>query len=90
LLRMEGTIVNFRRGRKTTYNRQMVVSVEGVDDKEKASSLVGKKAVWVSPGKHKKEIIGVVNAVHGGKGAVRVVFERGMPGQAIGTKVKVE
>jgi len=86
---MEGIIINFRRGVKSTYNRQMIVSVKGVSDKEKASSLVGKKAVWVSPGKEKKEIVGVVNAVHGGKGCVRVVFERGMPGQAVGTKVKI-
>ena len=85
---MEGIITNFRRGRKTTYKRQMIVQIEGVTDKEKANSLVGKKAVWNSPGK--KEIVGVVNAVHGGKGCVRVVFERGMPGQAIGSKVKIE
>lgn len=86
---MEGIIVNFRRGVKRTYNRQMIIEIKGVD-KKKASSLVGKKAVWVSPGKNKKEIVGVVNAVHGGKGAVRVVFERGLPGQAVGTKVKIE
>lgn len=90
MLRMQGTIVNFRRGRKTTYDRQMVVQPEKVSDKKKAEALVGKKAVWTSPGKDKKEIVGVVNAVHGGKGCVRVVFERGMPGQAIGTKVKIE
>lgn len=87
---MQGTIVNFRRGVKSTYNRQMIVQVEGVDSKEKAAALVGKKAVWTASGKDKKEIVGVVNAVHGGKGAVRIVFERGMPGQAIGTKVRIE
>ena len=87
---MEGKIINFRRGVKSTYNRQMIVSIEGISDKEKASSLVGKKAVWTSPGKDKKEIVGVVNAVHGGNGCVRVVFERGMPGQAIGNKIKIE
>jgi len=87
---MQGTIVNFRRGVKSTYNRQMIVQVEDVDSKEKAAALVGKKAVWVAPGKDKKEVVGVVNAIHGGKGAVRIVFERGMPGQAVGTKVRIE
>ncbi|MCK4589944.1 MAG: 50S ribosomal protein L35ae [Nanoarchaeota archaeon] len=87
---MEGRIINFRRGIKTTYERQMIVEVKGIDNKEKASSLVGKKAVWTSPGKGKKQIVGVVSTVHGGKGALRVVFERGMPGQAVGTKVKIE
>ena len=86
---MEGIIINFRRGRKTTYDRQMIIAVESIEDKEKAGSLVGKKAIWTCPGKDKKEIVGVVNAVHGGKGCVRVVFERGMPGQSVGTKVKI-
>ena len=27
---------------------------------------------------------------HGNKGAVRVKFEKGLPGQAISTKVKIE
>lgn len=86
---MEGLIMNFRRGKHHTYKRQMIIRVDSVSDKEKANSLVGKKAVWISPGKEKKEIVGVVNAPHGSKGYVRIVFERGMPGQAIGTKVKI-
>ena len=68
----------------------MIIKVDKIENKEKANSLVGKKAVWISPGKEKKEIVGVVNAPHGSKGYLRVVFERGMPGQAIGTKVKIE
>ncbi len=68
----------------------MIVMVKDINNKEKANSLIGKKAIWISPGKNKKEIVGVVNATHGSKGCVRVVFERGMPGQAIGDKVKIE
>ena len=69
-------------------NNQMVVTVEGVDSKEKAAGLVGKKVVWKSPAG--KEISGKVTAPHGGKGAVRVMFSTGMPGQAIASRVELQ
>jgi large subunit ribosomal protein L35Ae len=66
----------------------MVVEVEGMDDKEKASKLIGKKVVWkTSAG---KELTGQITNVHGNSGALRVRFDTGMPGQSIGTKVVIE
>ncbi len=85
---MEGIIVNYRRGRKTQTTNQMIVLIPDVD-KKKAEGLIGKSVVYTCEGKDKKEIKGTVSAVHGNKGAVRVHFEKGMPGQAIGAKVKV-
>lgn len=85
---MEGTIANFRGGRHTKHNSQMIVVVKGVDKKDKASDLIGKTAVWTSPAK--KEIKGKITAAHGNSGAVRVKFETGMPGQAIGQKIRIE
>lgn len=64
----------------------MVVSPKGVDSKDKAKKLVGKKVTY-STGK--KDINGEVTSTHGNKGNVRVKFEMGMPGQAIGGKVKI-
>lgn len=84
---MEGTLVNYRRGRRTMTGNQMVLEVPGHDTKEKAALLIGKRVVWTSPAK--TEIHGKITAPHGCKGAVRVRFNRGMPGQAIGTKVPV-
>lgn len=84
---MEAVIVNFKIGKRTKSDNQMIVKVDGVSNKEKAGSLVGKHAVWKSPAG--KEIKGVVRAAHGNKGAVRVLFETGMPGQAIGKKVSL-
>ena len=66
----------------------MVVYLSGVSKKEKASELVGKSVVWKSP--KGKEIKGKVASAHGNKGAVRVIFEKGMPGQSIGQKVMIE
>ncbi|MBS3132914.1 50S ribosomal protein L35ae [Candidatus Woesearchaeota archaeon] len=84
---MEGTIANFRGGRHTKHNSQMIVVVKGVDKKEKAAELIGKQVLWASPAK--KEIKGKITAVHGNNGAVRVKFDTGMPGQAISQKVKI-
>ena len=85
---MEATIVNFRMARHHHSSNQMVLEVKGVNDKEKAKSLVGKAVVWKSPAN--KEIKGKISNVHGNKGCVRAVFESGMPGQAVGSKVIVQ
>ncbi|HJX05625.1 MAG TPA: 50S ribosomal protein L35ae [Candidatus Nanoarchaeia archaeon] len=84
---MEGTINSFRRSIKRTRNNQMIIIVEGIDSKEKAKQIVGKKVVYNTG---KKDILGKVSFPHGNKGAVRAIFEKGMPGQAIGKKVRIE
>ena len=83
---MEGTIVNFRRSMHTTSTNQMVIAIDGVDSLDKARELVGKKVAYNTG---KKDIQGEIKSSHGNKGAVRVLFETGMPGQAISKKVKV-
>lgn len=85
---MKGVIVNFRSGRHTQYNNHMVIQIEGIADKEKAAALVGKKVVWKSPAG--KELTGEVKSTHGTKGAVRAIFETGMPGQSVGKAVTLQ
>ncbi|HLD15154.1 MAG TPA: 50S ribosomal protein L35ae [Candidatus Nanoarchaeia archaeon] len=85
---MEACIVNFRGGRHTKYDNQMVIKIDSVDDKKKAAGLIGKKVSWKTPSG--KEINGKITNAHGNTGALRVLFERGMPGQSVGTKLKVE
>ena len=87
---MEGTIVNFRMARHHTKGNHMIIMIEGVDSTEKAEKLVGKEVVWKTPGKKGNEIKGKIASTHGNKGAVRVIFEKGMPGQAIGNKVIIK
>ncbi len=84
---MEGIIVNYRKSVHVQKPNHVVVSVEGIDTKDKATKLVGKKVIYHTG---KKDMIGKVNAIHGNKGALRAVFETGMPGQALGQKVKIE
>ena len=85
---MKGTILSYRRGRHTQNVNQMLVEIEGVDNKEKAEKMLGKKLIWKTPGN--KEIKGEITGVHGGKGVMRAKFERNLPGHAISTRVEVE
>ena len=85
---MEGTIVHFRGSRRVKRGNQMIVVVNDIDNKEKASKLIGKKIVWkTSAG---KQMLGQITNIHGNSGALRVRFDTGMPGQSIGTKVSIE
>ncbi len=85
---MNGVVVNFRGSKHRQKGNYMVIIPEGCDKKEKAEKFVGKTVVWESPAK--KQIKGKITAAHGKKGAVRAIFERGMPGQAVGAKIKIE
>ena len=84
---MEGVIVNYRGSHKTQHPNQMIIKVEGIDSKEKAKDLVKKEVIWETPAK--KQMTGTILKEHGNKGAVRVKFDPGLPGQAIGTKVQI-
>lgn len=83
---MKGVLVSYRRGRNTQNPHQALIRVDGVETKEEAQKLVGKKVAW----KGKKVVIkGEVTAPHGANGVVRAIFERGLPGQAMTTEVEL-
>ncbi len=84
---MQGVIVNFRRGRRITNPYQMIIQPKGCSTRDKALALVGKRVVWKSPAG--KELSGTVLQAHGRSGCVRVRFEPGLPGQAIGSEVVI-
>jgi len=85
---MEATVVNFRKSVHVQTGNQLVLKIKGISDRKQAAELVGKTVTWTSPAK--RDIIGKVSSAHGNKGAVRAIFEKGMPGQVFGTKVKIE
>ena len=84
---MEGIIVSFRRGRRTYTERQFIVDANAKQNKD-AQALVGKEVIWKSPSG--KVIKGTVRKVHGNHGKLRVLFERGLPGQAVLSKVEIK
>ncbi len=83
-----GKVIQFRRGRKTITEKHFLIKVEDSDNREKAEKFIGKEVVWKSPAG--KEIRGKISGVHGNKGVVRAIFEKGLPGQAIATKVEIK
>ncbi|MBS3170984.1 50S ribosomal protein L35ae [Candidatus Woesearchaeota archaeon] len=84
---MEGLIANFRRSRHVQTNNQMIILVNNIKNKEDSKKLIGKKVIWKT--KTGKEFVGKVANSHGNKGAIRVIFEKGFPGQSLGEKVQV-
>lgn len=84
---MEGKIINYRRGRRSVTNNQIVVTLDEITTKEDAEKLVGKNITWTSPAG--KELVGKVSAAHGNKGNVRALMSTGMPGQSVGQKVLI-
>ena len=87
---MKATVIQFRRGRKTFKPRHFLIEVEGTKTREDASKFVGKEVTWTSTGKNTKQINGKVSSAHGRNGVIRAIFERGLPGQAIGTDVEIK
>lgn len=65
----------------------MIIVIDGVASREDAEKLVGKKVSYETG---KKTLSGEVRSAHGNSGAVRVLFETGMPGQALGQQVQIE
>ncbi|MBN2251613.1 MAG: 50S ribosomal protein L35ae [Candidatus Altiarchaeota archaeon] len=84
---MKGKVANYQGGAHTQQTNKMVVIPEGTENKEDAAKLIGKEVEWTTPSG--KKIKGRVSKVHGRKGTVLVKFEKGLPGQALGTEVEI-
>lgn len=84
---VNGKVVQFRRGRKTVTDKHYLIEIKGVSKRADAEKYVGKEVIWTSPAG--KKIVGKISGAHGGKGVVRAIFERGLPGQAVTTDVVV-
>ena len=85
---MKGIIASFRRGRHVQTNNHMIIYVEGIKTKTETKPLLGKSVKWKS--ETGKEFIGKIASAHGNKGALRVIFEKGLPGQSLGHKVDIQ
>ncbi len=81
------TVIQFRRSRRSYTPRHFLIEVPGIETREKAKNFVGKDVIWTSPAK--LEIKGRIASAHGNKGVIRAIFEKGLPGQAIGTECNI-
>ncbi len=84
---VSGKIVQFRRGRHTIHERHFLIDV-GAKDRKSAQKFVSNEVEWKSPAG--KIVKGKIAGVHGNKGIVRAIFEKGLPGQAITSEVNVK
>ena len=85
---MDARIVNYRRGKHTEYTDQFILAIDGVTGKSEALKYVGKRVAWKTPSG--KEVVGKITNTHGNRGALLARFERGLPGQVLGSTVSVE
>ena len=84
---MEGLIVSYRRSIHGQTPNQAIVKVEGIANRADATKYMGKTVTWKSV---KASISGKVQSAHGNSGCLRVLFERGLPGQAITQRVEIQ
>jgi large subunit ribosomal protein L35Ae len=83
---MKGIILNFRLSKHNKNWNQVIVKVEGIENRKDASKLIGKKVI-LNIGNKKK--IGKVVKVFGNKGKVLVRFRKGLSGEAIMKEVEI-
>lgn len=84
---LKGVVVNYRIGPREQYPHECILQFPGISSRSEASQLIGRKVSWTD-GK-KNTIVGVIVAPHGNNGLVRARFRRGLPGQALGTEVRI-
>lgn len=83
-----GKVLQFRRGRHVVKPRHFLIEIEGVNSRKNAEKFLEREISWKSPSG--KILIGKISGAHGNKGVVRAIFEKGLPGQAITTKVEIK
>ena len=78
-------IINYRLGRKTQYPKECLIKVLEVDPSD-SKQMIGWKVGWPADD---PKIYGKIVGFHGRRGALRVRFKRGVPGQALNSRVKI-
>jgi len=81
----EGVILSYRLGLRAQYPKECLIRVLGAEPAA-AGSMVGWRVAWPAD---EPEIQGRIVGLHGRKGTLRARFRRGLPGQALGSRVKV-
>lgn len=84
---MKARVINYRGGKRTQKTNQFILQPEKSNSKEDAAKLLGKKVEWTTSSG--KKLVGEVTRVHGNSGAVVARFEKGLPGQALGTEIEI-
>ena len=65
---------------------ECLIQFANMNTAAEVGQLIGRRVIWKG---ERKQFIGKVVGFHGKKGVVRVKFKKGVPGQALGTKVEL-
>ncbi len=72
---MKAIIVNYRLSNKNRKWNQVILKVDGINSREEAKKLIGKKVILRYKNKVK---VGKITRAHGNKGKVIAKFKRGI------------
>jgi large subunit ribosomal protein L35Ae len=81
-----GTIVNYRIGIRTQMPKWCLIQIMGENTVSNVGQLVGRRIILKFG---KNSFVGRIMDLHGKKGVVKVKFQKGIPGQALGAKVEL-
>ncbi|WXG40479.1 MAG: 50S ribosomal protein L35ae [Candidatus Freyarchaeum deiterrae] len=81
------SILNYVHGIRTQRNKYMLIKIQGIDSDKEAAKFIGKTVIWKTTSG--KEMRGKITKIHGKNGVVSAHFKHGLPGQAIGTEIKL-
>ena len=82
----KAVFTGYRGGLHTQRNKQILLTIEHVDTRDKAAQYIGRNVVWRSPTGN--PLIGKITRVHGRRGVVRARFRKGLPGHAVGAELE--
>jgi large subunit ribosomal protein L35Ae len=81
-----GRIVNYRIGIGTQNPKECLIHFAHVNSASLADQLINRKVVWKQ---RNVKLVGKIVGSHGKKGVVKAKFQKGVPGQALGTNVEL-
>jgi large subunit ribosomal protein L35Ae len=77
----------YRSALHSQRNKQILLKIHHIDDKDAAAKYIGRKIVWRSL--KNKKLTGKITGVHGRNGVLKASFKKGLPAQAIGTELEI-
>lgn len=86
-MRRKAIVLTYAGTKEHQDNYHMILKLLGVEGREQAAQLIGRKVVWKTPTGRK--MFGKILKPHGNKGEVKAYFKPGLPGQALGDYVEI-
>mmetsp|Transcript_13211 Transcript_13211/g.28684 ORF Transcript_13211/g.28684 Transcript_13211/m.28684 type:complete len:159 (+) Transcript_13211:231-707(+) len=94
-LYVSGAILGYKRGLRNQHNSTSLIKINGVDAKEDVDFYLGKRVAYITKASAEKNGTkfrvnwGRVCRAHGSNGVVRCKFNRDLPPQSIGGRVRI-